>query len=147
MDTKVVYAWKDLVQFGIECLTGEACAFSMRLLCDVNEAGKELLSDYFGMPNIALAEPWNSRVNQEPAIGSVMLSRECLSDLATFAMFREGALAVVRDTGMGLVGVYDPERLQQYAEAGFSLCRNPKVGSHAPTVGSRNVHVMTGRAV
>jgi hypothetical protein len=38
-----------LSAIGIEPLTGEACAYSMRVLCDLNEDGCKLIADFFGL--------------------------------------------------------------------------------------------------
>jgi hypothetical protein len=40
--------WNDLRSFGINALTGEACAVGKRLLCDVNDQGRKLLCSIFG---------------------------------------------------------------------------------------------------
>lgn len=145
-----VHTFGDLVQFGIDALTGESCAFSMRLLCDVNADGAALLADYLGLTTAAFQDNWNSTVNGQPAVGSVMLDRDCLSRLATFAAFRAGALAVVVGVG-SVVPVMTPERLAEYTdclsnhpELG-SLWRNPTIGATQPHAGSRNVHAATGR--
>lgn len=143
-----------LAQFGINALTGEACAFSLRVLCDVNEDGENLLKDYFGTPGMQLADPWNSTVNGAPSVGSVMLPRSIAMDLATFALFRAGALAVVTTAGGHTTGIFDKERFADYEKLsaadpvrGFSILRNPQLGSHAPMQGSRNVHAATGRVL
>jgi hypothetical protein len=152
---KPVSNMADLAQFGIKALTGEACAFSLRVLCDVNESGLELLQDYFGAPGLELADNWNSTVNEEPAIGSIMLPRGITKDMATFALFRAGAVAVVYTANDSATGVFDQARLEEYEKAsasgrnsltGFTILRNPRISSQAPMAGSRNIHAATGRA-
>ena len=84
---KTVNNWNDLSEFGINYLTGEACAYSMRLLCDVNEEGKRTLEAFFGgTVTIAEGSNWNSEVNGSEAIGSVLLSRGIFEDLAAFCL-------------------------------------------------------------
>lgn len=148
-----VSSFNDLAQFGINFLTGEACAYSMRLLCDVNQEGKELLADFFGMPNIQLGDKWNSTVNGQPSVGSIMIGRSFLKELAQFAFFRVGALAVAHAPHT-IIGIFTEERLEGYRKLnegidkpGFSFCLNHALASRAPVVGSRNVHAMTGRTV
>jgi hypothetical protein len=51
--------WEDLQKEGIELLTGEACGYMMRLLCDVNARGMELLCRLFECEN--LGDPLNVR--------------------------------------------------------------------------------------
>ena len=74
---------------GIEYLTAESCAFSMRVLCDLNEDGVALIKDFFG------AEPvqpnWNSRVADKPAVRSIMLTPFAFTDLWIHGMLRKGA--------------------------------------------------------
>lgn len=148
-----VRTMRDMTQFGIQGLTGEACAYGMRILCDVNEAGKELLADYFGMPTIQLSSNWNSQVGGEPAIGSVMLAHSCLQHLAQFAFFRAGALAVIQGAD-GVIGIFEQElitryraHLEQYPNCGLTLRVNHARRIDDSVVGSRNVHAFTGRIV
>lgn len=149
---KPVHTWNDLEQFGINCLTGEACAYSQRLLCDVNDDGAKLMADYLGIDFRGFADNWNSQVNGKPAVGSVMLHRDSLQQVAVFAMFRAGALAVYT-AGGDLTPICDSERMQQYVSymnsastiESVRLFRNPTTSSIAPREGSRNVHAATGR--
>jgi hypothetical protein len=149
---KPVSRFFDMAQFGLTGLTGEACAYGMRMLCDVNEEGKALLADFFGMSNIELDRNWNSTVNEQPAIGSVMLSHDLVPKLAQFAFFRKGALAVVI-TDREVNGIFTAERLKEYRDyiekypnCGYRLASNHAMHSTAPMQGSRNVHAFTGRA-
>jgi hypothetical protein len=142
----------DMAQFGVTGLTGESCAYSMRMLCDVSEEGKELLADFFGMPQLALERNWNGHVGDAPAIGSIMLQHDIVRALAQFAFFRKGALAVV-STDHEVNGVFTEEKLkayqdliEKYPNCGYSLRRNHTLSSSAPMQGSRNVHAMSGRA-
>lgn len=71
-----------LEEFGIDCLTGEACGVGLRVLADVTEEGRTLLREFFRM-DVASA-PWNG------GVGSVMLPYSCLEDLWVFANVRAG---------------------------------------------------------
>lgn len=142
--------WMDYRKLGVEPLTGEACAFSRRVLCDVSEDGAALIKDYLGLPaDAALAPKWNSQVGSKPAVGSVMLSRDTMQDLAVFALLRNGALAVL--VGPHAVqGLFEADLLARYeallrddASVTYSLIRN--IRSPAAAIGSRNVHQATGR--
>jgi hypothetical protein len=136
-------------QFGINILTGERCAYGMRLLCDVNEDGAALMKEYLGVTGF---QPnWNSTVDDKPAVGSVMLDRDSLPRLAQFAMFRAGALAVFVDCG-SITPITEPDRLEAYVQLvqcerfeSATLIRNPALNSNQPHVGSRNVHAFSGR--
>lgn len=144
-DTLHIYSWNDMAQFGLNVLTSEACAYSMRLLCDVNEDGKALLADYLGMPDIHLADPWNSQVNGQPTVGSVMLAREMLLPLARFVLFKHGALALVEQEDGSVLGLFSTDRLDRYLELGFNVLRN--YSGAQPHQGSRNTHQFTGRTM
>lgn len=86
-----VTSWRDLELFGIRPLTGEACAYSMRLLCDLTEGGAALIRDYLGLPaDCQLAPNWNSG-----AVASIMLTREQLKPLALFTAWQEGFDVVI----------------------------------------------------
>lgn len=149
--------FRDLAQFGITGLTGEACAHGMRTLCDVNEDGKTLLSNFFGISELVLNANWNQTVNDKPAIGSIMLTADQVPKLAQFAFFQQGALAVVIVSGNTYVnsvnGIFDEKRIQEYrafidsqTERSHSLVTNHALSSQAPRDGSRNVHAASGRA-
>lgn len=143
-----IHSWKDLEVFGISALTGEACAYSQRLLCDVNEEGKALLEEFWGTPDLTLAKPWNSSVDGKPSVGSVMLARDGMLSIARFALFRDSALAYYEGADKAsIVGIYTQERLEQYAANNFPLVRNYALLSQQPHAGSRNVHAMTGRVI
>lgn len=148
---KTVQRLTDLAQFGIGYLTGEACAYSLRALFDVSARGRELVLAYLGLPNeTRLESPYNSRVDGEEAVGSIMLSGSQLTELAVFCMLRGGALMVIVDDDNGVVtGVEkandDEIRGVVYAaaEAGKRVrVVNQPTGNR---VHDRNVHEMTGR--
>lgn len=145
-----------LSELGISPLTGEACAYSMRILCDLNEDGLLLVRDYFGWPQAAqLSENWNSQVNGKPAVASIMLHRDVFPSLVVFALFRKGYRYVAQDeswwhcTGFNDEDIEKRPVLKLYlekpAEFGKRLFVNPKATSTAPSVGSRNVHAFSGR--
>ena len=145
---------RNLTQFGINALTGEACSYSMRTLCDVNEQGLDLLTDFFGMPKLELEANWNTTVNDTKAIGSLMLVHDIVPTLAQFAFFRLGALAIVRN-GQDVTPVFDADLLSRYEQLiesqeskTHSIYRNHNLQkSHQPSIGSRNVHAFSGRVI
>lgn len=145
-DTVVVCTAEDLDVFGVRVLTGEACAYGQRLLCDVNEDGQQLLREFWGLPTLMLAPAMNERVGTKPAVGSVMLERRAVLGLARFAMFRSGALAFWEDRQAcgGLVGLYNEQRVREYEAEGVALEYNPTHRTEQPHVGARNVHAMLG---
>ncbi|MCC5612492.1 hypothetical protein LC612_38820 [Nostoc sp. CHAB 5834] len=142
----IINNWSDLKAFGINSLTGEACAFSLRVLCDVNAAGLENLREFFGLLELGVAPQMNSQVNEEPSVGSLMLPRGIFKDLCTFLLWSDGALAVYETSSGGYQGVYSADYVEKYSKIeGISLWRNPRPTSTSPHVGSRNIHAATGR--
>jgi hypothetical protein len=147
-----IHGLAGLEYFGIKPLTGEACAYSQRVLCDVNESGRALLAEYFGTPDLALASPMNSTVKNEPSVGSIMLTRDSWNGLAKFAVFYTGGLAYCESGVQGVTGIFSYELLARYEAFatelhGVSLTRNHARTSDSPLVGSRNIHQMTGRVM
>lgn len=136
--------WHDLEKLGINMLTGEACGLSMRLLCDVNQIGRETVDAFF---RCCLGDDsnWNSMVNGQPAVASVMLTRSIFTDLAAFAhIFQTGRGVRICDNGevLGLTGEEDADYL-----ARVERCYPGRwVGktSH-PGTGIDNSHAMSGR--
>ena len=149
---KHIHNLKDLQQYGVNLLTGEADRLSFRILCDLNEAGTHLISDYLGLPyGVALNKNWNSQVGGTPAVASVMLSVETLWELARFALMTVGNYdVVVKNVSDGLVGLYYDEKyathyIETANETGGCVYRNHAKSSTAPGSGSRNEHMATGR--
>lgn len=144
---KAIDTWQDLRPYGIDILTGEACGYGMRYLCDLTEPGCRLVRELFGLRGDSpLGEPWNSR-----GVASAMIPYGLLGQLAAFALLSDGACAVLVLKGGGAVGYYPgdaPGRWQDLVDhhrrAG-SLERtfSPTGG---PRVGSRMVHQASGRA-
>jgi hypothetical protein len=145
---------------GIHPLTGEACALSMRILCDLSEAGAELMRDYLGLPHdCPLSPAWNSTVSRKPAIACMMIERSAFPAIVHFALLRNGCQYVYgRDDSADSSGFSDSDfvhypDLRDYvdgsnpARAGFDdgarLYRNPCTS--APIVGTRAVHAFSGR--
>lgn len=100
--------FRDLSQFGIKSLTGEADALGYRILCDLDLQGVEVFKECFGMPCVSmefagrqilpqngLADNWNSG-----SIASVMLPCETVLPLAIMGFYLQGYHTVlVTDKG------------------------------------------------
>lgn len=149
-----------LPEIGINPLTGEACAFSMRILCDLSQEGADLMRDYLGLSASAdVFNPnWNSFVGDKPAVASIMVERDMFSKIMIFALFREGYKYVMASQAYDSYTAYSDDDLAsngalKAAHEGVRdgkaehvrLYVNPKATSTAPSVGSRNVHQFTGR--
>ncbi|MBB5409254.1 hypothetical protein HDG34_003195 [Paraburkholderia sp. HC6.4b] len=156
MESLAVNTWAHLEHFGIKALTGEACSYMMRILCDVNEDGRLGILDYLSLPvNTVLTGPWNSLVNGKPSVGSIMLHRDCLPALAEFMLRRAGVRALVRLPSSGsIVGLFTEERVTQYEQLLQDMPNSTHLwqiqrlsGTTQPCIGSRNIHAATGRAL
>lgn len=156
MDSITIGRWEHIEHFGIKVLTGESCAYNMRLLCDVNEDGRLAMVDFLALPvDSVFASPWNSQVSEKPSVGSIMLHRDALPALAEFMLRRAGAKALVRLSSSGaVVGLFTDKRVEEYEQLLRDLPNSTHnwqvqriVGSVQPCVGSRNVHAATGRAL
>ena len=98
---RTITTFSDLEKFGIVPLTGESCGISRRMLCDVTEQGRQLVTRTFGLPNnTKLSEPWNSSSSSGEHVGSIMLSRNQITDLGVFALLPDYSHVLVTDTGM-----------------------------------------------
>lgn len=141
--------WNELQRFGINVLTGESCAYSMRLLCDVSQDGADLLCDFFGLPiDTAFQKNWNSTVGDKPAIGSIMLSRGVFDDLCRFILFsKAGAEEAIRTPAGSWTGYSDINDnmarsiAQVSGQEGWGRYRN----FNCKAASSRNAHAFTGR--
>ena len=92
-------SWQDLEKVGIVPLTGESCAYVMRILCDLTGSGEDLLKSYFGIPgNSKFADPWNRGSAQDPHVSSILLDRHFnWPELVTYWAFRTGSQFVIVD--------------------------------------------------
>jgi hypothetical protein len=139
---------RDLEPFGIQMLTGEACAFSMRLLCDINQKGLDLIQEYLGTGEIEVNSQWkNGDIGGcGERIGSMMLPHSVLWDLLVFAHLKQG-FTVVRCRHDILV-LDDDDKAHWKREdlsSVYDVVRYyDAIGG--PRVGTRMVHQMSGRS-
>lgn len=142
---KTVKSWRDMEQHGITCLTGEACAYGYRILCDLTMAGEALIQECFGfrkLPVDVFHESWNR------GSGSIMLAHAMLEPLAVMALFKAGCSRVLivsegEFTSEAIYGlepgdnVADLEHMDWYRDGQFRVFHNPGY--------ARNTHQMSGR--
>jgi len=174
---KSVSCFRDLEQFGIRPLTGEADALGYRILCDLTEEGVRVFKQCFGIPYFSpecadpkvpaavrhgLADNWNSG-----AVASVMLSEDSIKPLAVMGFYLQGHVVIVTDTCVHALeedelvtihesgGYYiyqrdendDPMRWLQGAWGNIKRIIRPRVSDGKVVQGTRNVHQMTGRVL
>lgn len=105
---KTITSFRDFEAYGINSLTGEACRYGQRILCDVNEDGKKLLEEFLCVS--LTARNWNSTVNKKPAVASVMLPYGILQDLATFCLcYVDNYYKILYQDGGWISGVTESE--------------------------------------
>lgn len=140
--------WSDLKDYGIGPLTGEACGYGQRLLCDLTEDGQQLIRDFFSLPEGTTFSPnWNTTVNGKPSVGSIMLPRNLIDDLRVFIIFhiekKKYAYVFPSDSIVGSDVRIEPEQLME----GCRCATNWALAGNHPNSGGRNVHAMSGRTV
>ena len=152
--------WKQLEEFGIRALTGEADRTGMRILCDLTDYGKDIVCDLLGLPVTASFPPnWNSGANH-----SVMLPYRLFTDLCVWCLLvgkRCSQVAVISPTNANgtlrsiseVIGLERKdvaetaewtEHLEWLREAGFHV-RVIQINQGQPGEGTRAEHAMSGR--
>lgn len=165
---KHVSSLRDLEEFGIIPLTGEADALSFRCLCDLTPRGRKIFCECFGVQPGGLAEAWNSK-----GVASVMLPYEAVRPLGVIALVDDGCHKIIA-TEKAIYGIEHDEDFDQGeahcddATNSVVIDRQPRIMRHedwmpwptecygkvqrlftlgkGPRVGTRNVHAMSGRA-
>lgn len=135
---------KQLQKYGINYLTAESCAYSLRLLLDLNEDGVKLVKRWLGS-NVTFRKNsnWNPAVNQKPAIASIMLSREAIDSLITFILYDVEKCYAIGITKYGQTG-FTKQEFEELTDK-QNLRINWALDSDNVRNG-RNVHQFTGRA-
>jgi hypothetical protein len=137
--------WNDLRRYGINPLTGEACPFGLRVLCDLNELGRRIVLDLLGTDYITLNRNWNSGSEF-----SIMIPRSLFTDLYVWCLISEGIDdIIVSDEGVcGRTAGDSDDDWQGYYQTLQHFKKNPRRISAVagPREGTRMVHVMSGRS-
>jgi hypothetical protein len=142
--SKVIRCWDDLRPYGIDGLTGEACGYSMRILCDVTEKGKALIERFFGGTiKITLDSNWNGGDKEDPHVGSIMLPYEILPVLGAFCLLQANEPTVFITT-LGEAYGWDRGPLGEELEKCYNVRRYYR-RSTDPGTGDRNQHAFSGR--
>lgn len=116
-----ISSWNGLERFGIGMLTGEACGYGYRVLCDLNRVGVNLIAECFGVDPVkfeqSLPNSWNSKVNHSEAIRSIMIAPQMLVPLAVFACWSRNCSAayIMYDNSVvGIESTDEPEAVKQW---------------------------------
>jgi hypothetical protein len=165
---KTIDSFRDLEEYGIKYLTGESCAYGLRVLCDVTERGKGLIEAFLGnRVEVIRDKSWNHGNDDDPNIGTVMLTRGMLRDLGAFILLYTrlpGEMVVMVESQYGeYPAIFDAEHvariradLREYGKdgEGKSFWDYIKTIYHVSRYlakpeqavgGDRNQHQMSGR--
>jgi hypothetical protein len=141
---KVIRNWENLREFGIICLTGEACILGARALCDLTPAGQTLVREYLGLPyNSGFTDAWNTE-----GTGSMFIPWDCLPSLAAFVLIKSGCHCAIHVAQDGIYGIEpgdDKDRINDWLATVGVQRRYGMLAGH-PRAGLSAVHAITGRA-
>jgi hypothetical protein len=157
MTTKTIHTWLDFKGYGIGFLTGESCAYGIRLLFDLNKDGVQIIRNFFGLefdidnPTNGFTKNWNSTVNGIPAIASILLPLGIFQELAIFCLFNVNyCYGVFIESDNIIIGCNEDyfERYQNIFgnDKKYKFMRNPNyVHNSDKTKDDKNIHQMSGR--
>lgn len=130
----------DLKDYGLIYLTGEADPYSMRMLVDVTEQGKQILQQFLGVRDLLMDKNWNSSDGQQ---WSIMLPHGIVKDLMVFILFHVEQCDCVYPSTSGFCGYIGEEYIMQGSEEFRKELRwNP---NRKKKVDNFNEHAFTGR--
>ena len=129
---------EDLAKYGIMWLTGEADPYSLRVLCDLNDQGQEIIKAFLGLSDMTVFKNWNSRNN---ATGSFLMPRSMYMDLIKFILFHVEGCDCAYKTFNGFQGYMEHHVERASDEFKADLIWNYNRGK----TNNRNVHAMSGR--
>jgi hypothetical protein len=112
---KMIDCWAGMQPYGIVPLTIEADGLKHRVVCDVTEKGKQLIEKTLGVPSVQLEKNWDHGPNDEPHVGSMLLSPELLMMLGIYALLDDGCHEVWTTRSNGLIGIQQSD-CQQIVE-------------------------------
>jgi len=143
----VQQGWNNLQEYGINALTGEADAYSMRLLCDLNQDGVKLMQSFLG-DTLTFNEGsnWNAQVNGINSIASVMLPYSILGDLCRFILFHVEQKIYVHEMHSGqFTGTNEKFSEDILQDVKNTYVNYGKLRNAQANEGGRNVHAFSGR--
>jgi hypothetical protein len=76
--SKTIRSWSDFEKYGINALTSESCGLGMRILCDVDRKGWNILDEFFGNTHSRNASSVVARILDD--LDDMDLDRELVSE-------------------------------------------------------------------
>ena len=152
---RIINSFVDLGQYGIVALTREADNLNYRVLCDVTQKGKELLEKVLGIKELQLHDNWNNGSDDDPHIGSILLSHNMIVDIAVIALLDSGHHTVYHiEEQMTnyiinyVVGISESDKREEYDIKEYHNEKIVRKYSYKNTNHcDRNNHLMSGRTV
>jgi hypothetical protein len=172
MTITTINNWRDLEQFGIRSLTAESCNYSMRMLCDLTEQGKQIVADYFGLVlqdplghtlhSLIKAKSNNPQMKVKDlelpevqftsfpenrnsrAIASCYISHAMLNDIGVFCLLSQEEIYAAAIHEHQIRGYTEEEYFEIRAKDYCSRVRFYTKYKKHPHSGSRNIHAFTG---
>jgi hypothetical protein len=139
--------YSDLRKYGINTLTGEACPYGMRVLCDLTEQGRRIVLDMLGCDLGPLPRNWNGGSEFSMMIPRCLLQE----DLLVWCLMTDRCDEVLISS-MGIVGREPCDTDEEWdGRVAFDRehAKNVRLISRTggPSRGTRMTHSMSGRAV
>ena len=129
---------QDLERYGIMWLTGEADPYALRILCDLNEQGMQIIKEFLGLSDMSVFKNWNSKNN---ATGSFMMPRSMYRDLLKFIIFHVEGCDCAYESYDGYQGYMQADIDRASDDFKTRLTWNFNRGKQ----NNRNTHAMSGR--
>jgi len=156
---KTVNVFDSLKEFGIDVLTGEACALSMRLLCELTPEMMETYLAYTGI-KVSIEQVKHSDWNN-PEKYAVFLTHEVMEDLVIMRLMDENELVVEilpneqNSKGFSMqkfllagsseeIKEYCKDKFDNSESSFYKMGRSYWIYREQPRVGFSNVHHFTG---
>ena len=139
--------FESLRRYVVNPLTGEACAYGQRVLCDLADYGKDIVFDLLGIPRESrLVANWSTGADDSMMIPRLLLEH----DLPIWCSLQNGCHEVVvsRDGICGREAEGPDEDWEQYLQVLADMRKEPRRsrGKSRPRQGSRMVHAFSGRS-
>ena len=153
-DGKRIRDWRDLEEYGVHSLTGEACGIGIRLLCDLSPEGVALMEQFLSIKMTEQNNSWNH--SGSAGWKSIMMPRGLFKELVVFCLmqkdgFRWAAVVDWYEEGLGHA-LYIEGFAEEENAIEFRAMANKIYGSYqwrmyhnGGTAGTRNLHHWTGR--
>ena len=133
-----------LRSYGFDFLTGEACAYGMRILTDLTDQAEQILIQFLGVRDITFNGNWNSRSK-----GSFMIPGEMMPALAVFCEMQRSDTAYVILEDESIHRYYGSDADEEYRRSCRALISHRWFRTYSkkngPKQGDRMEHVATGR--